>query len=205
MEQPQNRQCPGCSAMVAASATYCGYCGFHLAGQASPDSPTASVYRPAPPPHVFGNPYTPAPGYGPMTVPGDSPTSAREAASRPTYVSPNSLPYGIPLLYPPVVQAPPGMIQKFPGTHSVVGATVASLLLMSGGQFVNAQYGKGALLLLAPFITAIVLGNVLTNSTVAFGLFLLAGFTINIASVVDAYKIAVRINKGEAVGKWQCF
>ena len=93
----------------------------------------------------------------------------------------------------PYSQSPPTGISVQPGYHSPMVAVLWGFLCcLPFGQFYNKQYAKGLVMLL-----------------VFFGL---AFFTYGLAWIIawplalmDAYRIADRLNRGETVGEWQSF
>ena len=93
----------------------------------------------------------------------------------------------------PYSQSPPLGISVQPGYHSPMVAVLWGFLCcLPFGQFYNKQYAKGLVMLL-----------------VFFGL---AFFTHGVAwvmawplALMDAYRIAERLNRGETVGEWQSF
>jgi len=88
--------------------------------------------------------------------------------------------------------APPGYVQVTPGTHRPGSALFWGFLLTGGGQFCNRQPGKGAL--------ALVFAVCLFVPTVGIG----TAF-IWVLAMIDAYKIAERLDRGEMVALWQFF
>jgi TM2 domain-containing membrane protein YozV len=77
-----------------------------------------------------------------------------------------------------------------PGSHSPMVAVLWSLLFLCAGQFYNKQVNKGLTLL----VVAIVMG------VCTLGLSVLITWPL---ALIDAYKIAERLNRGEVVGEWQ--
>lgn len=94
--------------------------------------------------------------------------------------------------HPELLVAEPGMIQVRQGTHRVGTAILINLLLTGAGQMYNKQVAKGFALLLAAVGISII-----TNG--------IGGIGVLIFCMVDAGKVGARLNRGEAVGKWQFF
>lgn len=110
---------------------------------------------------------------------------------------------------PPDPQRPAGLIQLPPGKQKPWLAFLVSYLLVGGGQFYNRQFLKGAVFLLgvvdfeaAAFFYAFWAypHRVITPTWYYWCLGLLV-FVLS----VDAYRVAVRLHRGEAVRRWQWF
>lgn len=100
-------------------------------------------------------------------------------------------PQQVPPQYP--YQYQDGEFIKMPaGQHNVAMAVVIALFLNGGGQFVNKQTGKGWVILLL----AVLLGS----ATYGIG-----WLVVSIFGLADAICIAQKLNRGEAVRKWQWF
>ena len=87
----------------------------------------------------------------------------------------------------PVNNGGAGGVRKSPST-----AGCLSFLICGVGQMYNGQVAKGVVLLIA----ALVVGSF------TFGV---GGLIILIISIVDAIKIAEKINAGKTVGQWEFF
>lgn len=105
----------------------------------------------------------------------------------PGMVPPSSPPSG------PIYVVTPGDIWVTAGKHPAWAALLASLFCCAvGGQFYNQQYIKGIVLLLAQIVLAVLTA----------GVSLLVTYP---ALILDACLVAARLNRGEAIGQWQCF
>lgn len=89
-----------------------------------------------------------------------------------------------------------------PGTHSAAAAVILSFLIPGGGQLLNRQYGKGAVILAFTFFGGIV---IFIAAILTLGLALLLLPVLWVAQLIDAAIIAGRLNRGEPVGLWQWF
>lgn len=85
-------------------------------------------------------------------------------------------------------------------------AALFSFLLPGGGQLYNRQFIKGALIILGYGTVSSVLG-VLIVFTLGLALFLapVLLLPITVVSMIDGYKVAARLQRGEAVRQWQWF
>ena len=99
-----------------------------------------------------------------------------------------------------------GLIQVVPGSHSVGIAILASIALTGFGQFYNKQMGKGVLVLILGILLILgCLGKAFSDWLAAFGYFAVGALLIILLATLDAALIATKLNRGEAVRKWQCF
>lgn len=93
---------------------------------------------------------------------------------------------------PPTPQRPPG-IAVYPGSHSPMIAVLLSLIcVICFGQFYNKQIIKGMVMLLFVLVLGFFTG----------GLSLFLTWPL---ALIDAYKIADRLNRGETITEWQWF
>ena len=100
----------------------------------------------------------------------------------------------------------PGVIQADAGAHIVLPAILISLALPGGGQVYNRQPGKGGIFFaLSGLLVAYCLALVFSDWLRAFGVFTLGVFVIAGLSTLDAALVARRLNRGEAVRRWQWF
>jgi hypothetical protein len=182
MSQPY-KICPRCQTPADLQAPSCGNCG--------------RVYK------------TQFPQNPDRTVVGAGQTAPNDPA---IYQQPQPPPYEQPTIYQPGYQHPPpaytpksDWIQLPPGSHSAGLALLFSLLITGGGQIYNRQFVKGAVVLVG-YMALIMVLWVLAVITFGLGLvFFLVLVPVWIVLSVDAYKVAERLNRGEAIGQWQSF
>ena len=85
------------------------------------------------------------------------------------------------------------VIQLPPGSHSIAIAVILSLCCITGfGQIYNKQAMKGIAILLASILFGVFSGGI--SFLITWPL-----------SVIDAYLIATKLNRGQAVGEWEWF
>lgn len=175
------KACPRCRAIAPVDARQCGHCGNVYETQFIPQPaqiPQLPVLPSAypqpyssdqPPPYLTQTYIHPGPQHGPPAYP-------------PAHYHPTQM-----AAYPQ-----PGIIQKYPGTHSPVAAVLLGILLTGGGQMFNGQVVKGLVWLLGSFVLCLCTCGLSTFLTWPL-------------AAIEAGIVAGRLNRGEAVRTWQSF
>jgi len=176
--------CPNCQTPLRPAARFCAKCG-------------AAINAPPVPPPLTTNPVM-APPSG--------------LYNQPTYP---------PVSFPASPAPAKGTIQMASGSHPTVVAILLSIL-PGAGQLYNKQYAKGLLMTPVACILFFCVGvplysqflrmaggpKAITFQQAVGGLImLLFAFVVGLIALaaVDAGRIASRLNRGEAVGKWRWF
>lgn len=180
---PTYKTCPQCGQTAMLNAPACQRCGYEYRTQFDPSQ---QMLQPT------------DPQYSSTQAP---PTQDPPAQTMPAQVfipSPFQPPaHPLPGAY--YGNLPPGYIQVQPGSHSVVIAVLAAVLLLGAGQWYNYQASKGVLFLVGGVLFGL-FSVILALFTFGLGLLLIP--LMWIYNIVDTVLIANKINSGAPVGPW---
>ena len=191
------QNCLRCKTPVGNASARCPHCGASLPSEAASIPFAVPVGRPQQPPTAPQNqtvtPHGYQPGHALDVRPGIQ--NAASPASGGGETRPSA-----------VREIAPGVMQADAGAHAILPALLISLALPGGGQIYNRQAGKGGVFfMLSGLLVAYCLALVFADWLRAFGVFTLGVFVIAGLSTLDAALVARRLNRGEAVRKWQWF